>query len=168
MVKRPDKTLTAMDGCFYFVDLPDTDECYTLTVSLPSAGTRYGVANSEAIKVVYSNNGKITWTPIGLPPTAIKGRITDSKNCPLFMAKVQVDGSSESAFSDIDGNYLLHGLEVCKPQQKKTVTVKFSARGYEQLSQSVEISQGHILEPIKLSLQANNLTNLPTSKINTS
>ncbi|PSB51015.1 hypothetical protein C7B67_12480 [filamentous cyanobacterium Phorm 6] len=119
IVKRPDRTITAIDGCFYFVDFPYTDECYTLTVSLPSAGTRYGVANSEAIKVVYSNNGKITWTPIGLPPTAIKGRITDSKNCPLFMAKVQVDGSSESAFSDIDGNYLLHGLESMQTTTKE-------------------------------------------------
>ncbi|MEG3933732.1 MULTISPECIES: carboxypeptidase regulatory-like domain-containing protein [unclassified Microcoleus] len=168
MVKRPDRTLTAIDGWFYFVDLPDADECYTLTVSRPSAGTRYGVANSETIKVVYFNNDRITWTPIGLPPTAIKGRITDSKNCPIFMAKVQVAGSSESAFSDKDGDYFLHGLEVCKPQQKKTITIKVYARGYEEVSQSVEISQGQILEPINLSLQANNLTNLATSKINTS
>jgi hypothetical protein len=168
IVKRPDRTLTAIDGCFYFVDLPDTDECYTLTVSLPSAGTRYGVAKSEPIKVVYSNNGKISWTLICLRPTAIKGRITDSKTTSIFMAKVQVDGSYESGFSDKDGNYLLHGLEVCKPQQKKTVTVKAYARGYEQVCQSVEIAQGQIVENINLSLQANSLANSAASKINTS
>jgi len=63
-LKRPDRTITATDGCFYFLDLPDGG--YKLTVSLPSAGTRYGVANSEPIQVVDSKNGKINWSDVGL------------------------------------------------------------------------------------------------------
>lgn len=93
MLKRPDRTITAMDGCFYFLDLLDGD--YALTISLPSAGTRYGVASSEPIQVD-SKKGQINLSNIKLTASAIKGQIADSKNSPIFRVKVQVDDSYET------------------------------------------------------------------------
>jgi hypothetical protein len=37
MVKRPDRTLTAIDGCFGFINFPDGE--YTSSVSFPGANS---------------------------------------------------------------------------------------------------------------------------------
>lgn len=138
MVERPDRTQTTIDGHFHFLDLPDGD--YTLTASLPSTGTRYGAVEK---KVQVSRNGdriKLAAADIALPPTGIKGQITNAENQPIVMAKVQVKGTEESTFSDSKGNYLLSGLEVSKVQY----TVRFSAQGYQQCSPNIQLSQGQV------------------------
>src|SRR5919199_5413858 len=145
MVERPDRTQTAIDGHFHFLDLPDGD--YTLTASLPGTGTRYGAVEKE-VKV--SRNGdriKLAAADIALPPTGIKGQITNTENKPIVMAKVQVKGTDESTFSDSKGNYLLSGLEVSKVQS----TVRFCAQGYQQFYQDIQLSQGDV-KPLNIQL----------------
>jgi hypothetical protein len=138
MVERPDRTQTAIDGHFHFLDLPDGD--YTLTASLPSAGTRYGAVEK---KFQVSRNGdriKLAAADITLPPTGIKGQITNAENQPIVMAKVQVKGTKESTFSDSKGNYLLSGLEVSNVQ----FTVRFSAQAYQQNFKDIQLCQGEV------------------------
>ncbi len=137
-VERPDRTQTAIDGHFHFLDLPDGD--YTLTASLPSTGTRYGAVEK---KVQVSCNGdmiQLAAADIALPPTGIKGQITNAENQPIVMAKVQVKGAEESTFSDSKGNYLLSGLEVSNVQS----TIIFSAHAYQQDSKDIQLSQGEV------------------------
>jgi hypothetical protein len=127
--------------------LPDGD--YTLTASLPSTGTRYGAVDK---KVQVSRNGdriKLAAADIALPPTGIKGQITNAENQPIVMAKVQVKGTKKSTFSDSKGNYLLSGIEVSKVK----CTVIFSAQGYQQCSKNIQLFQGKV-KPfgVKLSL----------------
>ena len=95
MLKRPDRTITAMDGCFYFLDLLDGD--YALTISLPNAATRYGVASSEPIQVD-SKKGQINLSNIKLTASAIKWQLADSKNGPVSRVKVSVYDSYEREF----------------------------------------------------------------------
>ena len=75
MVKRPDKTLTAVDGCFCFINLPDGE--YTLSVSIPGTKTSYGKLDKKVTVSSNGNSDKII--VIDLPPTGIKGQITELK-----------------------------------------------------------------------------------------
>lgn len=140
MLKRPDRTLTAIDGYFYFINLPDGK--YTLTVSLPGTGTRYGSIKQEVQVSHDSDSIKLSFVDVALPPTAIKGQITDSQKelKPVVMAKVQVEGRGESTFSDSKGNYLLNGIEATKTQ----CAVKVSAQGYQQASKDIHLKQGEM------------------------
>lgn len=145
MVKRPDQTLTASDGCFHFLNLPDGQ--YKLTVSLPGTGTRYGFDEQE-VQVSYDGD-RIKPAPVNLalPPTAIKGKITGTENKPVFMAKVQVEGSGESTFSNKNGEYLLMGLQVPKqPSSERILNVKVFAQGYEVGDGSQTLKRGETKE----------------------
>lgn len=141
MVERPNRTQTAIDGHFHFLDLPDGD--YTLTASLPGAGTRYGSAPKKVQVSHVGNQIELAAADIALPPTAIQGQITDSKNNSIFMAKVQVVGSGESTFSDSKGNYLLSGLEASKTSSFKQ-TVIVSAQEYQQDKKNIPLKQGEV------------------------
>lgn len=138
---RPDRKRTAIDGYFYFLDLPDGE--YTLTASLRSAGSCYGVAEVKAIvsRDSYGNYVK-TAANMTLPPTAIKGKITDLNGDPIVLAKIQIAGTTDYIFSDSKGNYLFSGLETSRPPLKRTVNINVSARGFQPGSQSAELSQG--------------------------
>ncbi len=138
MTERPDRKQTAIDGHFHFLDLPDGD--YTIKASLPSAGTRYGSVEQT---VQVSRNGdriKREAAHLALPPTGISGQIKNSKNSPVIMAKVQIQGRGESTFSDSQGNYLLSGLE----ESKLEYTVNVSAPSYLADSQSIQLEQGKV------------------------
>lgn len=140
---RPDRTKTSADGHFYFLDLPDGE--YTLLASLKSAGTRYGTARAVAAATRDSKGNSVrNPVSIALPPTAIKGQISDSAHSPIVMAKIQIEGSLEYSLSDSQGNYLLSGLETSKLPGKRSVTVKVSARGYQSASQRAELNQGEV------------------------
>ena len=139
ILERPDRTLTASDGYFHFMDLPEGD--YTLNVLLPGAGKRYGEAQGLTT-VSRDSLGNIIMSSIdiALPPTTLKGRITkiDDQDSigqsPVLMAEVRIKGNSEHAFSDNDGYYLLTGLEAT---DKLAYTVRVSAQGCEIAEQTV-------------------------------
>jgi len=140
MAERLDRTHTQADGHFHFLDLPDGD--YTLTASLPGSGTRYASAEAR-VSVSSDGEGNITMAraDIALPPTALRGQITDQADGePVLLAEVRVKGSGERTFSDGDGAYLLAGLEAGER------TVQVSAQGYETATSTVQLSQGETLE----------------------
>lgn len=134
MLERPDRTRTAGDGHFHFMDLPNGN--YTLAVSLPGSGSRYGVAE-EQFTVARNGDGNIVMATaeIQLPPTTLKGAITAQGSEglePVVLAEVRVAGSGEQTFSDDQGHYLLSGLET------GSRTVLISAKGYQTAAQKVE------------------------------
>ncbi len=137
--QRFDQTYTAQDGHFYFLDLPDGN--YTLAVSQPRLGSRYGKAQAKTITVKRDINGTITPTitdPILLSPTTLKGQITgEPVGDPVVLAEIRVQGSGEVTFSDRDGNYRLTALETS--DQKRTVAVK--AIGFQPTEKTVLLNK---------------------------
>lgn len=137
MVQRPDRTLTAIDGHFHFLDLPDGQ--YTLVASLPDLGTRYGTAQ-VIIDVSRDAQGDLVLATADmvLPPTTIEGRLTEQGVTPpvnVVMAEVRIKGSGEQVFSDDQGHYRLRGVET----GERTVLV--SAPGYQPAAQGVQLNQ---------------------------
>ena len=152
MLERPDRTRTAGDGHFHFMDLPDGD--YTLVVSLPGSGSRYGLAE-EAFTVTRGGAGNIIMATVNiqLPPTTLKGTITTvtaEGPVPVVLAEVSVAGSGEKTFSDEQGRYLLSGLE------NGLRTVLISANGYQPVSQAVGFVAAGVEEIVDLVLVAQN------------
>lgn len=145
MAERPDRTRTAADGSFRFLDLPNGQ--YTLTASLPGAGSRYGVAEAR-VTVARDANERITRAAatIALPPTTLKGRIKAEGGGDLQLAEVRVKGSGERAFSDVEGKYLLAGLE------KGERTVLVSAQGFKTKSHNVTLGQAGSVQTLDVTL----------------
>ena len=166
MSDRPDRKITASDGSFYFVDLPPGD--YKLEASVPGSGTRYKngvqkVTVSSPIKDVIPTSIKdivkeiipTTITDIALEPTGIQGKITDKAppNEAILNAKVQIQGSPESTFSDQEGNYRLLGLDASESGQR-TVILIVSATGYQpEISPPLVIRQGKVTSNQNFSLK---------------
>lgn len=153
-------TYTARDGHFYWVDLPDGD--YTITAALPSAGSRYSTTQIDNLRVSRNQSGTIqrATVEIELLPTAIQGTVTEqishsatgtstnlrTTSTPIVLAKVQVEGSDATTFSDRDGHYLLSGLEVW-PQSSEASPkpmVRVSAQGYQTVAQGISLNQGQV------------------------
>jgi Carboxypeptidase regulatory-like domain/Membrane-bound lysozyme-inhibitor of c-type lysozyme len=145
MVERPDQTGTAADGHFHFLDLPDGQ--YTLTASLPGSGSRYSTAGRHAT-VSRDAQGTITTAAadIALPPTTLKGEITDQDGARVALVEVRVQGSGERAFSDAQGRYVLAGLEM----GQRTVLV--FAQGYRPGFQTVMLSPAGSVQTINMVL----------------
>jgi hypothetical protein len=136
--QRFDQLSTALDGHFYFLDLPDGK--YTLSASQPKLGSRYGKADAKNITVKRDINGTLTpanTSPIQLSPTTIKGQITDEPGDPIILAEIRVQGSGEVTFSDSNGNYRLAALETS--DQKRTVAVK--AIGFQPAEKTVLLNK---------------------------
>lgn len=116
--KRPDRMRTSAEGLFYFMDLPDGD--YTLSVTWPDKGNRYGSATADTT-ITRDNGGNISYVfqKILLAPTTIKGHITEliasppnpPQPSPVVLAEVYLKGSGERVFSDVDGFFTLIGVE---------------------------------------------------------
>jgi hypothetical protein len=162
MSERPDRTCTRTDGHFHFMDLPDGD--YTLKITQPGSGTRYGTAEAETT-VSRDADGNIDWENVAvqLSPTAIGGTVTTQSDGgagggghpleeePVWMAEIRVSGSGERTFSNQNGEYLLTGLEIGTRQ------ISVTATGFTQSTPetpfSVELSQpGEFIEDINFLL----------------
>lgn len=138
--ERPDRTRTAGDGHFHFMDLPDGD--YTLKAELPGSGSRYGTAEQSVVVTRNADGIMAVVDDIRLPPTTITGEITeDQNNEKVLMAEVRVRGSGERVFSDGKGRYRLSGVEA---SEKRERTLEVSAQGYQQDSQNVLLDQAGI------------------------
>lgn len=131
MEERPDRTRTRGDGHFHFSDLPDGT--YTLSAGLPRAGSRWATASVSVI-VKRDENGHVAMAqaPLELPPTTVKGAVIANGGAPVVMAEVVVRGSGERTFTDVDGHYLLSGLEI------GSRVVRFSASGYESIERNID------------------------------
>ena len=132
---RPDRTRTAADGHFHFLDLPDGN--YAVTASLPEAGSRYGTAEVKNLPVSRDGEGRIAWawTEVKLPPTTISGKVTNQSASPVKLAVVRVKGSGENAFTDDTGEYRLTALEIGKR------TVSASAPGFKAAPKVVQLGE---------------------------
>lgn len=136
MTERPDRTTTAPDGHFRFLDLPDGK--YALGASLPRAGKRYGPGQGEAT-VSRDHTGRLRMAAVNimLQPTTVKGKVTATgQKTGVVMAEVRVKGSGERTFSDVKGEYVLAGIEPGKR------IVQVFAQGYKPAAE-----QAHLKTP---------------------
>ena len=132
---RPDRTTTAPDGHFHFLDLPDGD--YTLTALLPSGGTRYGTVQvNSTVKRDSAGNLKPVIFDLALPSTNLQGKVTaQTGGGPVELAAVRVQGSGETTYTSADGTFRIVALE------KGSRTVSVSAAGFQTASQVVVFAQ---------------------------
>ena len=133
LAERPDRTTTAADGRYRFLDLPDGQ--YTFSASLPAAGSRYGAAQAQ-VTVTRDGQGRIALAAadMSLPPTTLRGQVTGQGAGALVLAEVRVQGSGERAFTDAQGRYLLAGLETGARH------LAVSARGFATATRTVTLS----------------------------
>ena len=67
---------------------------------------------------------------------SLSGKISDSKNQPVYGAVISVEGSSKATITDFDGNYTLKDLE------RKKLNIQVSCLGYAKQIQSIDFSSG--------------------------
>ncbi|MGD1703169.1 carboxypeptidase regulatory-like domain-containing protein [Dapis sp. BLCC M229] len=153
MSDRPDRKITASDGYFYFVDLPQG--IYTLAASIPGSRTQYG---TKDFSLTEDSSKRIITAidDIDLFPVGIQGQVIDSdSNEGIGLAKIQVDKSTEFTLSNFQGNYRL-GVEISTLQKNNKVTLNVSATGYDEVSEEVNIDLTKVTEKdFSLERQAN-------------
>jgi len=135
MAERLDRTRTAEDGLFYFLDLPNGK--YTILASIERFGKRYG-SSEGTVTVSRDATGKmqIDALEISLPSTTVRGKVTGPELTDgVSMAEVRVRGSGERAFSDRQGKYVLAGVE---PGER---TLVVTARGYAPATTKVTVGK---------------------------
>ncbi len=139
---RPDRTLTAVDGSFYFVDLPDGD--YELQAIAPRELTHLVAIKSAVISV--QSSAKLAFITLKLANTGIMGLVTkEDDKTPIPFAKVQVLGSGEQVRCDDKGKYQLLNLEV-SPKNKRNVKLYISQRRYTEITTDpIPIKRGEVV-----------------------
>jgi hypothetical protein len=147
MAERPDRTRTARDGHYHFLDLPAG--AYTLAAALPEAGSRYGTATLP-FTLVADSLGNITMAKadLALQPTTVQGKVSGTTSLPaaLPMAEVAIGGSGERTWTDGQGVYRLSGIEA------GARSLLVSARGFVSRSQPVTLAQPGAVVTLDLSL----------------
>lgn len=133
---RPDLTQTAVDGIYYFLDLPQGE--YSLMALLPDLKRRYGVSKQVTVTVSdqHRNNSQISIADLTLPSTNLVGKITHATE-PVVLAQVRIKGSKKFTFSNSQGEYILSELE----SSKRSRTILVRARGYQPKEETVTLSQ---------------------------
>ncbi|WP_438033291.1 MSCRAMM family protein [Sorangium sp. So ce204] len=142
LVERPDRTRTARDGCYRFVDLPDGD--YVLSYTVPGGARRYGDA-TRAFTIARGAEGELAaqLAEVALPPTGVRGIIHGPvQGTPeaLPLARVRVAGTGEEAYCDAQGRFYLTGVEVGER------ALQFSASGFLLATVDVQITKGVIAD----------------------
>ncbi len=146
MFKRPDRTLTAIDGCFYFLNLPDGE--YELSIYRANAVTFNGTKEDQRlltnpfniqINLKKAEDNKYKWQSIDIALLTIKGKITGNNSQKLAKALVQVKDRSASTLSDSNGEYSLSIQNA-----PKSPTVQVYAPGYDPASQDVKFSEDEV------------------------
>lgn len=151
MGERQDRTQSRDDGIFFFLDLPNGD--YELQVSLASAGNRFGVHKMPA-RVSRDGQGNVQFALLrcALPPTSVTGKVTaPGHEAGVPLARVRVKGSGERAFTDLQGQYVLAGIE---PGKKRTLLV--SAQGYGNAAKDFALPQPGSTKKIDFELTREN------------
>jgi hypothetical protein len=143
---RPDRAVTADDGCFCFIDLPDG--LYTIAFSGPPE-LRHGTAQQDFV-VQRDSQGDIAVSieQIALPPTGARGvvKALDTSE-PLSLARVRVEGSEEAAYSDASGLFVVSGVQ---PGARR---LSISASGYHRGVAAAQITTGEIIDVGTILLQ---------------
>jgi hypothetical protein len=145
---RPDRTRTAEDGCFRFVDLPKG--AYTLAFTLAGGKHRYGTLKQEfQVKTDAKGQLQPTLAEVLLPPTGVKGQVqglVQGTPTALPLALIRVQSSGERTYGDAQGRFYLTGLET-GPR-----LLQLSAEGFRSATAPALISEGTItqLAPIVL------------------
>lgn len=154
LAKRCDRTTTAIDGFFYFIDLPPGE--YTLTASLPSAAARYKIAETTVTLPPSNDNSsqpKFAVANLALSPSGIRGKVTDSQGVAIARVNVKILGSGESTVTDDKGEFQLIGLEAPKQDgNKRTVKAIFSAKSYQEIIKTLEFSLGEVIKNTNIQL----------------
>lgn len=166
-ISQLERTQTTADGWFYFTDLPAGT--YQLEAFLPNAGRRYSIAkcqieigqddreNINKLDRNVSQFDKIK-VELELQPTTLFGKITNSDDEAIGMAKVQVQGSREPTLSAGEftkqklgdrklgdrklgeWNYRVTGIEA----GTTPLTVIVSARGYAAQQKEISLQTGEV------------------------
>lgn len=145
LVPRPDRTVTALDGLFYFLDLPNGD--YTLSASVTGSGRRYAGAQASGTVARGRADWKAAFIEMLVQSTAIQGRVSGpGHKAGVSMAEVHIKGSGERTFCDAQGQYLLPAVE---PGAR---VVQVFAQGYRPAAKSVTVKQPGALETVNFTL----------------
>jgi hypothetical protein len=150
---HPDRTVTAADGGFRFVDLPDG--AYTLSFTMPHAGHRYGGASAD-FTVARDGQGNIPLavTKVTLPPTGVRGQIESAgaaggAPAALPLARARVDDGCAVAYADANGRFYLTGVEAGARR------LVLSASGFAPTTVAANITEGQVVDvgPVVLNPQ---------------
>jgi hypothetical protein len=166
-LKRPDRTITRTDGIFYFLDLPDgkyelragvpdleklfrdlPEGDNKLRAPIPSYGKRFGVAQAT-VTIPHGGQGtqRVPFVSLALPATTVKGKVTGAgRKAGVVLAEVRVEGSGERTFTDVQGQYVITGIE----PGKRVLVV--SAQGYRDKTQSVTLANPGASQPLDFTL----------------
>ena len=146
-VDRPDMTTTAVDGHYYFMDLPNGQYQVTATPTNTRHGSSVGIFQVPHVQDDESDKLNYTLANLELSPTAIIGMIrtkpdplTPSEpSKPVKFASVRIAGTSLDTLSNTKGEYQLLPLTAMRDRPWQ-ITVHVSARGFKPSTQDVEIS----------------------------
>lgn len=131
-------THTRHDGSYWFCDLLAGE--YTLRISVPHLGTRYGVVNISGVAVATESSGKPILdarASVQLSPTHVIGRVTDAADAAaLAGAMVRLRGAEARVQTTATGNFCLGPLVASAP------TLEVSARGYVSAVRTLTLTAG--------------------------
>lgn len=144
--ERPDRTRTAPGGHFHFLDLPAGD--YTLRVSLPREGSRYGTAAANVTLVADSQGNAVLQTAdLTLPSTTVRGKVLDPGGKAVPLAELRLRGSADRTYSNGKGEYALSHLEAGSRE------LVVAARGFQTQTKTVVLAQAGAVVDLDITLQ---------------
>lgn len=139
------ESLSGDDGHFHFLDLPDG--AYGVTASYPPGGSRYGIAQVDAV-VGRDGTGRIqlATADLSLPATTVRGRIIRPGGQGVVMAEIVLEGSGERTYSAADGHYALVGVEAGLRR------VRVRAQGFQPAMREVTLAAAGAVATLNLTL----------------